>query len=695
MHILILLTLNEYILPFKRAINYKKTTDMNILKLPCLILFVLICISTQAQNPEKLRRADCFFGVHFDLHASEDITDAGMTLTPEMVDTFLTKVRPDFIQIDCKGHPGISSYPTKVGYHVRSFQKDPLKLWREVTEKNKIGLFMHYSGVMDAKAVKEYPDWAVVKANGERNGQKISFFSPYLDKLMIPQLKELSSEYHVDGAWIDGDCWAVEPDYSEEAIKAWTQKTGISEVPRKKEDRYYPQYLEYTRSLFRGYMKKYIDAIHDFDPKFQITSNWSYSSMMPEKVENNVDFLSGDVTPQNGVFRSAFEARCMAPQGKPWDLMAWGFSWNGDKMPMSNKSAIQLKQEAAEIIAMGGGVQFYFQQNRDLSLKPWLATTLSELGTFCRERQAFCHKAKAIPQIVLLFPTLSYQHNAKSAFSSPPEKLQATLYALLDNQFPVEIMMEHNLSGKTNQYPLIVIPECDYIGPSMLNELRTYLQNGGNLLIIGSETAGIFANELGIQSSITKEETTTFISADNRIGSILSPILSVELASDSKVISNFYDVSDYLYKSKTIASSVRQVGKGKIAAIYFNAGTSYSKYKTPVIRDFIAETMAQLSLEKMVEVTGSHLVHVALNKLNGKTYINLINVAGESTNQSAIGYDQVPALTDLTVSIKTPAKPARIVLQPENKNLEFSFINGKSTVIIPKLEIHSILEVVE
>ena len=89
------------------------------------LLFTFINVLTIAQNPVKLRRADCFFGIHFDLHASEDITNAGETLTPEMVDTFLTKVRPDFIQIDCKGHPGISSYPTKVGNPVKGFQKDP------------------------------------------------------------------------------------------------------------------------------------------------------------------------------------------------------------------------------------------------------------------------------------------------------------------------------------------------------------------------------------------------------------------------------------------------------------------------------------------------------------------------------------------------------------------------------------------
>lgn len=38
-----------------------------------------------------------------------------------------------------------------------------------------------------------------------------------------------------------------------------------------------------------------MDTIHEAYPGFQITSNWSYSSMMPEKIDTPVDFLSGDV----------------------------------------------------------------------------------------------------------------------------------------------------------------------------------------------------------------------------------------------------------------------------------------------------------------------------------------------------------------------------------------------------------------
>jgi hypothetical protein len=663
-----------------------------------LLIFLIAAIGSgsraqTSQMHEKLKRADCFFGVHFDLHASEDITDAGKSLTQEMIDTFLIRVRPDFIQIDCKGHPGISSYPTKVGYHVKGFEKDPLKLFREVTAKNNVALFMHFSGVWDNKVVKEHPDWAVIKSNGEHSTEKTSFFSPYLDTYMIPQLKELS-DYGVDGAWIDGDCWAAEPDYGAASLKRFAKETGITEVPKNPSDKFYPEFIEYTRTLFREHMKKYIDAIHAYNPGFQITSNWSYSSLMPEKVTIDVDYLSGDVTPQNGVYRSAFEARCLAPQGKPWDLMAWGFSWDGGKMPMSIKSSVQLEQEAAQIMAMGGGVQFYFQQNMDLSIKPWIAPMLSEIAKFCRDRQAYCHKAKAIPQIALLYPTASYQRNGSRPYNNGTGRLQGALNLVLDGQYTVEILMEHHLYGNMKQYPLIIIPECDYLEASFLEELKDYIKEGGNLLIIGTGAAKIFAKELGIKSLKEKDESRLFISAGERIGAIRSGMDSVELIPGAKAISRFYGDSDFRNRQETIASSSNKVGKGRIEGIYFNAGSAYLEYKSPVLRDFISKSIAELFPDPLVRVTGSHLVHVTVNDLNGRMYVNLVNLAGEHTNTTAIAYDEIPALKNLNVSINTVKKPAKIMLQPEGRELNIDFKNGESRVLVPELYIHSILEVI-
>jgi len=94
-------------------------------------------------------------------------------------------------------------------------------------------------------------------------------------------------------------------------------------------------------------------------------------------------------------------------------------------------------------------------------------------------------------------------------------------------------------------------------------------------------------------------------------------------------------------------------------------------------------------------VNGSHLVHIATNLLNDRMFVNLINVAGEHTNPNAIGYDEIPSIKDLTVGIRTTKKPAKILMQPEGREMKFDYENGVSTMLVPDLDIHSILEVIQ
>lgn len=136
---------------------------------------------------------------------------------------------------------------------------------------------------------------------------------------MHPQLVELAQDYKLDGAWIDGDCWVLRNDYSPTVVKAFIEETGIPVAPTKSTDPYYFEWMEFNRKLFRNYVRNYVNAAHQSNPDFKITSNWEFSSMMPEKVDIPVDFLSGDVAGSNGLYSSAFESRCLALQGKPWD----------------------------------------------------------------------------------------------------------------------------------------------------------------------------------------------------------------------------------------------------------------------------------------------------------------------------------------------------------------------------------------
>ena len=45
-------------------------------------------------------------------------------------------------------------------------------------------------------------------------------------------------------------------------------------------------------------------------------------------------------------------------------------------------------------------------------------------------------------------------------------------------------------------YPLIVVPEWEYLEPSFKDELVAYVKGGGNLLLIGAKTVALFQAEL-------------------------------------------------------------------------------------------------------------------------------------------------------------------------------------------------------
>jgi hypothetical protein len=398
-----------------------------------LILISPLLVLAVQLSAQPLKRAESYFGIHFDFHANQDDMEIGKTFTPEMIDSFLMVVKPDYVQVDCKGHPGYSSYPTRVGNQAGGFTRDILKIWREVTARHNVALYVHYSGLWDTKAVSDHPEWARINADGQPDRQKAAYRGGYLDNLLIPQLKEIS-DYGLDGAWVDGECWATGLDYSPELLVQFRKETGIASAPRSREDPGFQEFVELNRKAFRSFVREYVDEIHQYNPDFQITSNWAFSSMMPEPVDVNVDYLSGDVAGQNCVYNAGFQARCMALQGKPWDLMAWGFTYDfGDAGHFAGpKSITQLEQEAAEVMAMGGGFQAYFTQNRDGSIKPWYFGPMGELSEFCHERQPFCKGAEAIPQIGLWYSTFSKRKQTAQVYGWNVRNVEGNLSMLLD-----------------------------------------------------------------------------------------------------------------------------------------------------------------------------------------------------------------------------------------------------------------------
>ncbi len=643
--------------------------------------------------PERPRREESFLGIHFDFHAGSGDKEIGKRVTEEMVQTIIDKVNPDYVQIDCKGHPGYSSYTTDVGNRAGGFVKNPLPIWRKVTARNGVGLYMHYSGVWDTKAIKEHPEWAVVNADGKRNKDKTSVFGPYVDKLLIPQLKELRRDYKVDGMWIDGEVWAVEVDYSKWAVNEWKKSHDYD--PPKKGDPNYHEYVEFCRQGFRDYVDHYVTELHKFDPDFQIASNWAYTGLMPEKPTINLDFISGDYSPRESINTARHEARVIRHQDMPWDLMAWGFGCNLQDRPFTraSKPVIQMKQEAAMVLAQGGGFQAYYPQERDGSVALYKMDIMAEVAKFCREKQEFCHEAETVPQVALFLSSYASYKMLDKPFNPGGFYLpmRGIMHSLLDSQYSVDIFMEHSLKYKISEYPVVVFPQWLYLKPGYKKVFTDYVKNGGNLVLIGPKSAELFKDEIGISKLDNPVKAAKYYESDGIwAGAAGFAAKDWEFAQKAKVIEKMHTINNPDSPSD-VAATLTEYGDGKIVAAYQDIGEhQYKRYNT-ILRDYIASLVKQVFPEPKAEITGSRNVEVQINRINGDLAVNLINTTNPGNDLRTYTYDQVPPVGPLNIKIRVDEKPESVTLQPAGKKLNFIYSDGIIRTKIDELKIHQVI----
>lgn len=646
-----------------------------------------------SELPKRLKRADSFLGIHFDFHAGPDCTEVGKNTTPAMVERIIDLIGPDYIQTDCKGHRGFSSYPTKVGNQAPGFVGDPLRVWRDVTARRGVSLYMHYSGVWDSEAIAKHPSWGAINADGSTNRNATSFYSPYADQLLIPQLRELAGEYGVDGAWIDGECWASVADYGAAALKAFGETTGIRNVPRKPGEPDWIEFLQFNRDAFRKYLRYYITEVKKTHPSFELCSNWAYTDHMAEPVKAPVDFISGDYSPEDSVNSARLSGRYLVRQGKPWDLMAWSFTRTKGKEGRTQKSAVQLQREAAVVLALGGGFQAYFKQKRDGSIYDEQMPIMAEVAKFCRARQAICHRAEPVPQVALLLSTAGHYRRINGLFNRDLSRVSGTLQALLENQYSVEVVGEHHLTGLLSDYPLVVVPEWEFLDPKFKEDLVSYVRNGGNLLLIGAATAKLFGNELGEAFEHEFKSATAHRLVFNGEQMPLKGLLHLAKLSPPIKIFGTLQPTNETARASSPAASLRPLGKGKIAAVYFSLGSSYLDSRNQTARRFLNDAVRQLFPKPLVQVQGSSDVDVVANRMAGKLAIHLVNTAGPHADKQTPVFDSIPPVGPLQMTIRHEKKPARVTLQPGGEPLAHRFADGLISVTIPPVAIHSIVVV--
>ena len=635
-----------------------------------------------------------FFGIHYDLHPHAKDTELGREATYDHIYKELKKVMPDAVNYDCKGHPGYTGYPTKVGTPSPGIVKDALKVWREVTKKLGIKLAIHYSGVWDIIAIEKHPEWARIGADGKRDINSTCRNHGYTEELMIPQLLEVVKEYDLDGMWVDGENWGSGTCYCEKCVERFTKETGIADIPQKASDPNWQKWLAVNRSWFEEHVRKYADAVHKLKPDCLVCSNWMYSVREPDEVKAPLDYLSGDFDPSFGCERAMAEARFLDSRGITWNLMAWGFFFPGGTRTF--KDPVHLFQESAEVMANGGNLFIYDQPKRSGKIIGWHQDIIAKVAKFCRKRQKFCQGTKSVPQAAILHNSAHLYSKMEPLFSLSNGhcEMEGALHALLENGLHVDILNEFDLARRISEYPLVVIPEQTLLPEKLVNAVKEYVKNGGRLLVTGPEPAKAFADVLGI-TPVEGELQNCFVPVKGKETVLINGQWQKVTLSGAKELSPLLKGNEISRESSETAGSpaatINKYGKGLAAGIYGSAFLIYYNSRLPRIREFIGSVLGKLGNPGLIKMDAPARVELSVRKKDNKIILNLVNRGTThplSTRNHAV--EGVPLIDLVKLSVPLKEKPKKVSLGvDEGAKLKWKYAKGRLACEVRGLHIHN------
>ncbi|MBQ7256378.1 MAG: alpha-L-fucosidase [Abditibacteriota bacterium] len=651
------------------------------------------------------------FGIHYDIHANKNNTELGSKLTYDNLKQSLEIIKPDWIQCDCKGHAGYTSWPTEVGFPSPGIVKDALKIHSQVCHDLGIKLGMHYSGVFDIACLDAHPDWEVKDPEGNRWGKTILRSvcqnSPYYDEYMIPQLMEIIEKYDVDGFWVDGDGWSLMPCYCDRCREDFKAKYGI-DAPTDRNDPNWHTFAWYHRKLFMANTKKVADAVHNKKPECLYISNWLYTYGAPLDEEPGTDYISGDLNPTFGQMSALLEGHFLTNRQRDWDLMTWGFSAGDANITRETKSILHLTQECALILSAGGACMIYDRPWENGLLNDWTCNDYGKISKFVKDRADISRHSNSVRQIGVIINPDDYFDDTKVL----PNLLDLNIkqpfmrkgigasQLLSENHYHFDIFTPSMIKGKLDDFQLIIINDQYRFDDEFIKNISEYVEKGGKVIISGLNAGRVFGDLLGVKddSPLVQSEkmdenfnpvrsNTWFnVEVNDRMTGMFCPYSHVE--STEAEVYKYVIKSNWKVDESAPFITFNKYGKGVAVGIYSEFFTNYQDTNFPQTRALFDEIMKKLSFDFIIkDFESPFYVFYNLREKDEKLIVNLVNTGSVSSSiDRPFMVEDIPS-ANVKFKIKIDKEPKNVELVPNSTNIAYEYSDGYLTVYVKDLYI--------
>lgn len=592
--------------------------------------------------------AASFYLLHLDYHTTAPM-EVGRDADPAETARLLGLSRPDVIQIHAKGNPGWTTYPTRIGHAPPRLSNDVMRVWAGIARDQGYRFSAYYNIGRDGEIMKRHPAWNRIKANGSPVERALCYHSGVAEGYLWPMIDEIIDRYRPDGFWFDGSCFTVANCYCAKCRARFAKAQNL-EPPKNPRQPGWAEFKEMQRQVYREFVAATATRIKQRDPRCLVAVNWAYALRMPEEPPPGLDYFTGDHGCQ--VDELSPDAIWYDSQGRPFDLMTTIFY--RDAKTSHPKPRAQLEQEMAIIVAHGGRYFAWDNPTPESALVPERHELLGKVvAPFLRARQKFCLGSRRLPDISLFHgATAHYALSAASPLMFPRQNppLLAASEGLRRLHLNHEMISDRRLDLLDIRSPLLLVEDPAALSDANVQALRRYVEKGGKLLLTGRATTNA---QFGLPT--------------------------IEEASESVPVAQ------------------RELGQGKM---FYSPLPLFGKDRalSPERRNFILKHVLPES-ERLVTTDAPPTVELVLREKASAQVLHLVNLASgkrlrdpQANSFVSLRITDIPPAPPCRVSLKLPARPKSVMLQPQALKLrDWEWEEGRLNCRVPAFGIHQLV----
>lgn len=630
--------------------------------------------------------------IHLDFHTGPDIPHVGQDFDAERFARTFADAHVDSVTVFAKCHHGHLYYDTDRPERHPGLPRDLDLMGSQIDALHAVGIRapIYLSVQCDEWAANHHPEWIAldedlrqVKRGSsayEAGWQILDMSSPYQEYLR-EQIEEVLEKYApVDGIFLDM-CWD-QPSSSRWAREGMV-RSGLDPANADHRD-------EYARVVALQYMQRYRDIVEPALRPGSAQGAWFNSRPKTRLHEESALLRHVEIEslPSGGWGYAylPYVARFVRPLGLPTLSHTGRFhkSW-GDHGALKSKAA--LMYECSQILSLGltGGVGDLLHPSG--APNPAVYSLIGDVYNHIEKCEPFVLGGTLVSEIAVIV-------NPELGDAPGPAGIGAVrALQQLRQQFDI-VAPDADLSG----YRLALVPESTWIEPTLAKKLSAFLADGGAVVVSGDAAIDALGRpvmaELGIQANGGAPFSHAFLHPTGALSDVTAPFDTVmyeptariTAAAGSEVLCsivepyferNYAHFSGHEYtvpKAETEYAAI--VRNGRAVTLAAPLLQAFGAHGNQPYRELVGGVIDLVMPDPIIRDDGPAHLEATVVRTPTSTVVHLLSfIPARLAEGLDIVNDPIPVV-DLALQVRLDARPTTVTLQPEGRELDFTYTNG-------------------